>query len=60
MSGLEIEPYDIDFKVASVICMYAMNNRSLADSYYLKIEPELTELQREMINKYQHAKTKLG
>ena len=60
MSGLEIEPYDIDFKVASVICMYAMNNRSLADSYYLKIEPELTELQREMINKYQQAKTKLG
>lgn len=59
MSGLEIEPYDIDFKVASVICMYAQNNRSLADSYYLKIEEDLTDTQREMIKSYQKSKSKL-
>lgn len=59
MNGLEIEPYDVDFKVASVICMYAMNNRSLADSYYLKIEADLTDVQREMIKSYQQAKSKL-
>lgn len=59
MSGLEIEPYDIDFKVASVICMYAQNNRSLADSYYLKIEDDLTDSQREMIKSYQKTKSKL-
>lgn len=56
MSGLEIEPYDIDFKVASVICMYAQNNRSLANSYYSKIEPDLTDSHREMIKSYQKAK----
>lgn len=59
MSGLEIEPYDIDFKAASVICMYAMNNRSLADNYYLKIEAELTDAHREAIKNYQKAKSKL-
>lgn len=60
MSGLEIEPYDIDFKVAAVICMYAMNNRSLADNYYLKIEPDLTDPQRETIKSYQQAQSKLA
>lgn len=59
MNGLEIEPYDVDFKVASVICMYAMNNRSLADSYYLKIEADLTDAQRETIKSYQQTKSKL-
>ena len=49
ITGLEIEPYDVDFKVASVVCMYAMSNRSLADSYYLNIEGELTNQQKECI-----------
>lgn len=59
MSGLEIEPYDVDFKVASVICMYAMNNRSLADSYYQKIESDLTDEHREMVKSYQKPRSKL-
>ena len=49
ITGLEIEPYDVDFKVASVVCMYAMNNRSLADNYYRNIECELTNRQKECI-----------
>lgn len=49
ITGLEIEPYDVDFKVASVVCMYAMNNRSLADNYYRNIEGELTNRQKECI-----------
>lgn len=42
-----------------LICMYAMNNRSLADNYYVKIESELTDSQKEQIKSYQKAKTKL-
>ena len=54
ITGLEIEPYDVDFKVASVVCMYAMSNRSLADSYYLNIEGELTNQQKEYIAAFKY------
>ena len=54
ITGLEIEPYDVDFKVASVVCMYAMSNRSLANSYYLNIEGELTNQQKEYIAAFKY------
>ena len=47
-------PYDVDFKVASVVCMYAMSNRSLANSYYLNIEGELTNQQKEYIAAFKY------
>lgn len=59
MSGLEIEPYDIHFKVSILICMYEQNNLSLADNYYLQLEPELTDALRELIKNHQKAKSKL-
>lgn len=52
MNGLEIEPYDTDFMMYLVISMYALGNRSLARSYYNRIEPDLTEEQKTIIKQY--------
>lgn len=59
MSGLEIEPYDIGFKAAILICMYEQNNLSLAENYYLQIEPDLTDALRERIKSHKKTKSKL-
>lgn len=53
MSGLAIEPYDTDFKVAMVICMYAQNNRSLAENYLTSIRQDLTDEQLQLIARCQ-------
>ena len=56
MSGLAIEPYDIDFKVSLVVCMYAQNNRSIAENYFATIQADLSAEQRELISQYQKHK----
>ena len=52
LDGLEIEPYDIDFMIYQIISMHALGNRSLARSYYNRIEEELTDKQRMVIKSY--------
>jgi len=52
MEGLEAEPYDTDFMAFQIIAMYAMGNRSMARSYYKRIELQLTDEQKEKIKKY--------
>ncbi len=57
MSGLTIEPYDTDFKVAMVICMYAQNNKSLAENYLSTIQQDITDEQSQKIARYQPQKS---
>lgn len=52
MDGLVIEPYDTDFKVVMLMCMYEEGNSSIAGVYYSKIESELTDEQKMLIEKY--------
>lgn len=52
LDGLNDEPYDSDFIMYQIICMFQLGNRSMAKSYYNKMEDELTEEQRAMIHKY--------
>lgn len=57
MSGLAIEPYDIDFKASLVICMYAQNNRSIAENYLATIKAEISDEQKERIRQFQVQKS---
>ena len=52
MEGLADEPYDTDLIMYQIICMFQLGNRSLARNYYNKVELELTDEQRDMIDKY--------
>lgn len=52
LEGLEVEPYDVDFMVYQIISMYELGNRSLARSYYNRIESELLEEHKSLIQSY--------
>lgn len=51
LDGLEAEPYDTDFMAYQIVCMFCQGNRSLARSYYSKVEADLTEEQKLFIQR---------